>query len=94
MTSIALTHIVRRSAAGQALAWGSGVLPDSHERVLMRLTGYTPLARLVDPQHDPQWLLRVVNELLEEGLAEVVDQVAEDEAPCSSWGTLALALPA
>lgn len=94
MTSITLTHIVRRSAAGQALAWGTGLLPAAHERVLMRLTGYTPLARLTDPEHEPQWLLEVVDELIVKGLAEVVDQVAEDEASCSSWGTLALALPA
>ena len=54
---------------------------------------FTPLARLTDPEHDPQWLLAVVNELLDKGLVEVVDQVADEAAPCSSWGRLALALP-
>jgi len=91
MSQITLTHIVQRSAAGQALLWGAGALPDTHERVLMRLTGYTPLVRLSDPDHDPQWLLAVVEALLDEGLAEVVD-VAPDEGHCSSWGELALSL--
>lgn len=99
MSMISLNQVVQRSAAGQALRWGSGALPADLERVLMRLTGFTPLARLTDPEHDGSWLVGAVERLLEDGLVELVDagdgpDFVGDAAPDSSWGELALALPA
>lgn len=58
----------------------------------MRLTGFTPLARLSDPAHDAEWLLHRAEELLDSGLAEVVE-VADDLTDLdSTWGELALSM--
>lgn len=92
MSQLTLTHVLQRSAAARGLRWGTGDLPDHQERLLMRLTGFTPLARLSDPAHDAQWLLGVAEELIETGLAEVVE-VADDLTDLdSTWGELALAM--
>jgi len=91
MSQVLLTHVLRRSTAVRGLRWGAGDLPEHQERLLMRLTGFTPLARLGDPGHDAAWLLGVAEELLDTGLAEFVD-VADDLTDFdSTWGELALA---
>ncbi|BDI06900.1 hypothetical protein [Sphaerotilus microaerophilus] len=92
MSLLRLTQVFQRSNAGQALLWDCDVQPSEQARILMRLTGFTPLSRLLDPQHDPQWLLGVVERLASQGLVELVDDLADD-APSSTWGELALALP-
>lgn len=91
LSRLSLAHVFQRSPAGQALHWGAGELPQQHERVLMRLTGYTPLVRLVDPREDAEQLLGIVEDLLGHGLVELVDN-RPTEAPASTWGELALAL--
>lgn len=92
MSSLRLTHVYQRSAAGQAVLWTGDELPAEQARILMRLTGFTPLARLTDPDHGPQSLLEVVAQLASQGLVERVDDVPDDGVR-SSWGELALALP-
>jgi hypothetical protein len=91
MSQLSLAHVFQRSPTGQALHWGAGELPEHHERVLMRLTGYTPLVQLVDPREDADHLLGIVGQLLDHGLVQVV--AADADAPSSTWGELALALP-
>lgn len=92
MSQFRLTHVFQRSEAGQAWLWRCEEEPSEQARILMRLTGFTPLARLIDPGHDSQWLLSTVEALAMQGLVELVDDV-EVEAPSSTWGELALALP-
>lgn len=57
--------------------WGEGVLPALHERLLMRLNGYTTLGELLDEREGTEEVLAVVTELIERGYAEVSEVAAE-----------------
>lgn len=86
-----LVQVYRRSTEGQWHALTEGVLSQPVHRLLMRLTGYTALADLLDPQAPAEEQVAWVDSLIALGFAEPVEDV---EAPLrsSSWGELALTL--
>lgn len=75
MHDISLSHVLQRSRSGQAMYWGEGVLPALHERLLMRLNGYTTLGELLGQQESTEEVLTVITELIERGYAEVIEVV-------------------
>lgn len=77
MHDVSLSLVLQRSRSGQAMYWGAGVLPALHERLLMRLNGYTTLGELLDEREGTEEVLAVVTELIERGYAEVSEAVTE-----------------
>ncbi|MEY8876265.1 MAG: hypothetical protein AB9M60_07135 [Leptothrix sp. (in: b-proteobacteria)] len=79
MHDVSLSLVLQRSRSGQAMYWGEGVLPALHERLLMRLNGYTTLGELLDEREGTEEVLAVVTELIERGYAEVSEVAAEPD---------------
>lgn len=86
-----LDMVFQRRVTGRAIGWTVDRLTTRHQRVLLRFTGYTALADLIDPSEDADDVLHIVDDLLAAGCIEAVDGV---DAPhrASTWGELALGL--
>ncbi|MFM2058378.1 MAG: hypothetical protein RLY71_2763 [Pseudomonadota bacterium] len=83
MHDVSLSLVLQRSRSGQAIYWGEGVLPALHERLLMRLNGYTALGELLDEREGTEEVLAVVTELIERGYAEVIELAAVSDQSLS-----------
>jgi hypothetical protein len=91
MNDARLVQVYRRSTEGQWQTLSQGALSEPAQRLLMRLTGFTALADLLDPQAPAEQQLAWVDSLLEQGFAEPVPEL-ETPPRSSSWGELALTL--
>ena len=85
MQHISLSLVLRRSRSGQSVSWGAGVLPPLHERLLMRLNGYTTLEDLLHESESPAQMLEAVTQLLARGLVEPVEEQDDPHWPCSRF---------
>jgi hypothetical protein len=85
MQHISLSLVLRRSRSGQSVSWGTGALPELHERLLMRLNGYTTLEDLLHESESPEQMLGAVAALLERGLVEPIEEQDDPHWPCSRF---------
>lgn len=94
MPNARLVQVYRRSSEGQWHALSDGALAEPARRLLMRFTGYTALADVLDPQDPAEQQLAWVESMLELGFVEQVDDLEATTRPMrsSSWGELALTL--
>lgn len=88
MRDVSLTLVFQRSRAGQAIHWGQGSLPELHERLLMRMTGYTALADLLHGQEASEEILAAVSELLDRGYVDLVEIEQTFDRSKTDWAAL------
>lgn len=86
-----LSTVYRRTERGQIAILTRSSLPSESARLLMRFTGFTPLAFLAPDRRDPDKLREMACELLEAGL---IEPVLPEAPPTSAWGALDELVPA
>lgn len=93
MRNVSLSLVLHRSRSGQSVSWGTGVLPELHERLLMRVNGYTALEDLLHASESPEQMLAVVAGLLDQGLLEQIEPQDDPHWTGADRAAPAAALP-
>lgn len=86
MRTMSLSDVLHRSLSGQTMHWGPGALPSAlHERLLLRLNGYSALGDLISEAEDEEPFLNAASDLLQRGLAETIEPDADAVRVPSGW---------
>jgi hypothetical protein len=88
MRNVSLSCVFRRTQSGQAMQWGESSLPLVHERLLLRVNGYTALVELLHDSEPVEQMLSAADELVAIGLIECADAKSVQWPPASAWGDL------